>query len=159
RFTDKAGKSYTALSATDGTFTATQLPAAEYDLLIPITGFTLDKYERKGIVLAAGQTAHVDAKLEWSFNLGTPGDDPSGASRDRYRSVSGATPRTSDGHPDLNGVWNGDNDPNPEEASALPWAAALFKERTANAGRDDPSGFCLPGPYLEGPLLYKFVQT
>jgi hypothetical protein len=44
-----------------------------------------------------------------------------------------------------------------------PWAAALFKERQDNEGRDRPSGRCLPKTIPDAMLVpnypWKFVQT
>ena len=42
----------------------------------------------------------------------------------------------------------------------LPWAAALAKKWLEDGLREVPSGFCLPnGPLIDGPLLYRIVQT
>ena len=156
----KTGTVYHAATSASGFYSFKQLPAGTYDLLVPTVGFTLDKFERKGLAVQKGQTLRQDIKMEWGPNLGTPGDDPSIFLRNKYAKASGPTPRTAEGKPDLSGVWNGTDDPNPVEPSMLPWAEALVKERLANSVRDSPSGFCLPGgPLLTGPLLYKFVQT
>ena len=156
----KTGTVYHASTSASGLYSFKQLPAGTYDLLVPTVGFTLDKFERKGLVVEKGRTLRQDIKMEWGPNLGTPGDDPSIFLRNKYAKASGPAPRGPDGKPDLSGVWNGTDDPNPVEPSLLPWADALVKERLANAVRDSPSGFCLPGgPLLTGPLLYKFVQT
>jgi hypothetical protein len=154
------GKVSRATSSAAGRFVFKQLPAGTYDVLVPAVGFTLDKFERKGVVVERGQALQQDVKMEWGPNLGTPGDDPSLFLRTKYAKASGPTPRTADGKPDLSGVWNGNDDPNPAEPSMLPWAEALVKERVANSFRDSPSGFCLPSaPLLTGPLLYKIIQT
>jgi hypothetical protein len=154
------GKLYQASSSAAGQYVFKQLPAGTYDVLAPAVGFTLDKFERKGVVVQPGQTLQQDIKMEWGPNLGTPGDDPSNFLRIKYAKASGPTPRTADGKPDLSGVWNGNDDPNPVEPSMLPWAEALTKERVANSFRDSPSGYCLPSaPLLTGPLLYKIIQT
>jgi hypothetical protein len=98
--------------------------------------------------------------MPWGPNLGTPGDDPSLFLRNKYAGQSGRVSRTADGQPDLSGLWNSNDDPNPEEPSMLPWAAALSKKWVEDKLRDTPSGFCLPGgPLITGPLLFKIVQT
>ncbi len=154
------GKVYQATSFATGQYAFNQVPAGSYDVLVPAVGFTLAKFEKKGVVVARGQALQQDIKMEWGSNLGTPGDDPSLFLRTKYAKASGPAPRTPDGKPDLSGVWNGNDDPNPVEPAMLPWAEALVKERLANAFRDSPSGYCLPsGPLITGPLLFKIVQT
>ena len=66
-----------------------------------------------------------------------------------------APPRkTADGHVDLSGFWmpadvvrhllNLAVDLKPEDVPLQPWAAALYKERIDNNGKDHPGVRCLP---------------
>lgn len=156
----QTGKVQKASTSTIGVYNFSQLAPGMYDLLVPAVGFTLDKFEQKGIAVQVGQSVNVDVKMPSGPNLGTPGDDPSIYLRTKYAGKSGKIPRATDGKPSLAGVWLSNDDPNPEEPTMLPWAASLVKERLENAFRDGPSGFCLPGgPLLTGPLLYEIVQT
>jgi hypothetical protein len=47
----------------------------------------------------------------------------------------------------------------PSDPSYEPWAQALYAERKANKGKDDPEKICLPdGAVRVNPLPYKIVQ-
>jgi carboxypeptidase family protein len=154
------GTVYKTETSRSGTFRVAEVPSGTYELLVPVIGFTFRPYVKKDLLVRSGQTLRTDARLEWSENLGTVGDDTFLTIRNRYLGLKGAAPRTPDGKPDFTGMWNGSEDPNPEEAAMLPWAAALQKERVQNHFKDSPSGFCLPGEvFPSSPLLYKFVQT
>ena len=106
------------------------LPAGSFDLYVPQIGFTFKRYEKKGIVLTASQREVADLRLEWG-NLGTIGDDDSTILHmGRPAAPRGPAPRLPDGTPDFSGVWNGQNDANPEAAAALPWAQEIATEKS-----------------------------
>lgn len=86
--------------------------------------------------------------------------------------LSAPTPRQSDGKPDLSGIWLGARwanagvparsgiPPSPSDLNAppfQPWAEALFNERRASQGKDDPEARCMPqGVPKAGTLPYPF---
>ena len=85
--------------------------------------------------------------------------------------MSAPTPRLPNGRVDLGGLWNAVDGrflTNISRRAGIeppfqPWAAALFKERQDNEGRDRPSGRCLPKTIPDAMLVpnypWKFVQT
>jgi hypothetical protein len=99
-----SGKIYTATTSDSGVYELTGLPAGTYDLSVPAVGFTLDRYEKKSLVLRAGDSLQLDISMVWADNLGTPGDDPSIYLRSKYSRIAGPVPRMPDGKPDLSGV-------------------------------------------------------
>jgi hypothetical protein len=79
-------------------------------------------------------------------------------------------PKARDGKPDLSGIWRVASDEYRIDLAAdstgvalQPWAAALYKERQANKGRERPSDRCLPrgvpGAMLRRDRPWKIVQT
>jgi len=80
-------------------------------------------------------------------NPGTP------RTRDGKPNLSAPAPKTRDGKPDFSGIWSAPGfstkylenlATDGVEVPMLPWAAALYRERQENEGKDRPSGHCLP---------------
>ncbi len=90
--------------------------------------------------------------------------------KDGKPDLSAPLPRTKDGRPDITGIWmpNGLKylisiaaDLKPDEVPFQPWAAALYKERRDNRGRDDPNNNCLPSGVPEKDAVtspFKIMQ-
>ena len=162
----ETGATYKATSASTGNYTLSQLPAGTYDLFIVMPGFAT--YRKPGIVIQAGQKLRLDIQLA-DPQLNTLGDG-----RDFYKNIrgvhsvpSGPMPRTGDGKPDFSGVWHpvrdadSDAEISAEKPPALPWAAAIAKERIESNGKDSPGVRCLPGSVqlMSTVWLNKLVQT
>jgi len=156
-----SGKAFTTMSDTSGQFALRDLPEGTYEVSVPEIGLTTNRFVQRNVSVQPGKITALDIVLR-KGNLGVLGDDNAYLTvRGKSANVRAApAPRMGDGHPDLSGVWNGNVDPNPQEASLLPWANEVLNQRRATAFRDQPSGFCLPGdPTPTIPLLYRFVHT
>ncbi|HEY1240936.1 MAG TPA: hypothetical protein VGF16_10285 [Bryobacteraceae bacterium] len=71
--------------------------------------------------------------------------------KDGKPNLSAPAPRMANGKPDFSGVWEAPSDKYLDNLGAdgveipmRPWAAALYKERKENFGKDRPSSNCLP---------------
>jgi hypothetical protein len=90
--------------------------------------------------------------------------------KDGKPDMNAPVPRTKDGKPDITGIWmpnglkyliNIAADLKPDEVPFQPWAAALYKERRDNRGRDDPNNRCLPSGIPEKEAVtspFKIMQ-
>jgi hypothetical protein len=154
------------LSSAAGQYAVTDLAAGTYEVSIVMPCCAFRAFKADSITLQTGQALRLDIRLEQGITLGTLGDDPAAeAAFLRRRAVipKQAVPRLPDGKPDLSGLWIVNDDLYPEEPVALPWAAALAKERVENEFKDAPHTRCLPEglpvPSATAPFMGKFVHT
>ena len=120
-----------------------------------------------GAVLLLSLLAPRPATGQW-MNYKTP-TVPRNA--DGKVNLSAPAPKTSDGKPDIEGVWqvpvpplllaNLAKDIKAGELSMTPWAEALYKQRRATESKDDPHHSCIvggvPRTYLP-PYPFKIVN-
>jgi hypothetical protein len=90
---------------------------------------------------------------------------------DGWPDLTAKAPRAPNGKPDLSGLWSIHteaywydigNDVKPGGVPLLPWAAALYKERGSNLGKDNPIARCMPAgvPTIDTiPTPFKIIQS
>jgi len=150
-----------AASASDGSYALSGLAPGAYEISVENVTFFLP-FHQSGVQVADGKTRRLDIRLD-DFQLNTLGDSGEqfvAAFADKP-TPPGPAPRTSDGKPDLSGVW----DPAIPKAlgeapQPLPSAEAAAKQR-GKRGRitDLAEEACLPGGFSRSPIGYRIVQT
>lgn len=153
---------FKATTAANGTYQLSGLPAGTYDVSVENVQFFLP-FHQGGVQVVAGKTTRLDIRLE-DFQLGTLGDGGEqfvGLLQDRPV-PSGRAPRTSDGKPDLSGIWGLAFPPKPvgDAPQPLPWAEDAAKQR-GKRGRltDLGTAACLPAGIGEFGPPQQIVQT
>ncbi len=154
-----SGPTISGQRGTDGTYTI-EVPPGTYELSVNVPA--MKSFRRGGLVVTAGQTLQVEARLEDTVSIRTLGEDPTAVVAtyfNRPDPPKGTTPRLTNGKPDLTGVWLG----GPTDLGGLdlqPWAAALLRERTDNNLKDWPPSYCQPAaavPFFTGGF-FKLVH-
>ena len=123
---------------------------------------------RVAVVLCAALLA-VPLFGQWNRQL------PPGAplTLDGKVNLNGPAPKTADGKPDIAGVWMAPQPPvwylpdltkdlKPGEVVMTAWGEALYKQRKATEGKDDPTGFCMPAGVPRSynpPYPFKIVNS
>jgi len=142
----ETGNVYKGASGPGGIYAMQQVPPGKYELTASSFGFKT--YNRKDIVIQAGQTAKIDVPIGDFISLDTLGEDRNGIGvmiLTRPQPPSGPAPRMADGKPDFSGVWYGSLPSGPGATPELqPWAQAIEKDRLDANLKDSPSARCLP---------------
>ncbi len=157
-----------ASSSATGRFSLSNLTPGIYELSITMPCCAFKPFVKDDVRIG-DQNIQIDIRLEEDEYFVTSGlfDDPgilAAAVRSKIPTMPARpAPKTSDGRPDLSGVWLVSDDPYPEQPLALPRAAAPAKQRDNQLQKDHPHAHCLPWgmpvPFGAGPALAKFVQT
>jgi hypothetical protein len=118
-------------------------------------------------IAAVSLAMSLPLAAQW-MNQPTPGAP---RTKDGKVNLSAPAPKTRDGKPDLSGLWGTPGDDGKYlanlaadgvETPMLPWAAAVYKERQENEGKDRPSGHCLPHSVTDfdgHPTPKKIIQN
>jgi hypothetical protein len=159
----ETGTDYKAISSANGEYSLVQLPPGKYDIFMINAKYR--PYVRRGVVITAGQKAHLDIQLSPNVALlGTLGEMQAlfELLSKKPPPPQGPAPRMPGGKPDLSGIWliSPSSLGGARQPDLLPWAQALFRERLLSDYKDKPSARCLPelpGFLARWPL--KIVQT
>ncbi len=159
---DASGATFRVFSDADGGYALEQLPPGSYTLSVRVPGYKFLPFAQTVTLNELEPRQPIEVALAIG-NLDTLGDDPYTYLKELRApaaALTGPVPRTADGHPDLTGVWFGNDDLFPEDPELQPWAAQRVQQRFAADLQDLPRGQCLPAGVLPvGPFFRKFVQT
>jgi Carboxypeptidase regulatory-like domain len=146
-------------SSKEGEYTLADLPAGSYDVSVTLPGVA--PFALKNVAVSAGNTARVDINLKEGSQLSTLGEDPLAIAADqkRHQPPSGPTPRTSQGKPDLSGVWWSPRTVDPGKPEFLVSAVEVARKRLEDNRKDSPQARCLPSAVTRIGPLYEFVQA
>jgi len=153
------GTVYKSTSSKAGAYTLADLSAGSYDVSLTLPGVA--PFAVKNVAVTAGSTARVDINLKEGTQLSTLGEDPLAIAADlkRHHPPSGPTPRTSEGKPDLSGVWWSPRTVDPGKPEFLASAVAIARKRNEDNRKDSPQARCLPNAVTRIGPLYEFVQS
>lgn len=142
----------------DGAFSFTVAPGT-YDVFAAKISY--NAFTKRGVAVAPGAKVKLDFTMANLSNEGVPGEFSFLELRGRTAEITGALPRTSDGKPDLSGVWLPGFPLEQDDPIMKPAAAAQQKKNAATTGGADPRAHCLPSgvPRTNNADLTRFVQT
>jgi hypothetical protein len=161
-----SGESWKTRTDADGRYQFEGLPAGDYHLQVRIRCCEYAPYNSEPVELRAGAERGFNIQLQQGFQLNTIGDDNGIATAQilaQQDVPDRPAPETTDGKPDLTGMWMYGSDPFPPAPKFTEWAAKLVAERTANHFVESPRIHCLPTalpiPTHTPPTFGKFVHT
>jgi hypothetical protein len=149
---------FKATTSAQGAYTLPDVPAGRYDVAASLPG--LAAFSLKNVTVGPGAT-RIDIDLKEGTQLSTLGEDSLAIAEDmkRHKPPSGPAPRTSDGKPDLSGVWWSPRTVDAGKPEFLPAAVEIAKKRVEDNRKDSPQAHCLPAAVTRLGPLYEMVQS
>ena len=161
-----SGDSWQTRTDADGKYRFDDLPAGDYRLQVRLPCCEYVPYQSEPVELPSGAARTFNIQLQQGFQLNTIGDDVGIATAQILAEQDVPDlprPETTDGKPDLTGMWMYGSDPFPPAPKITDWAAQLVAERTKNHFIESPRFRCLPTslpiPTHTPPIFGKFVHT
>jgi len=160
------GERWQSRSNSEGRYNFSELPAGDYLIQINIGCCEYKPYRYEPVDVQLGSNRVFDMQLEQGFQLNTIGDDFAIATAQilAERDVPDLPiPRTTEGQPNLTGMWVYGADPFPVGPKFNATSAKLVAERVANNFIESPRIRCLPTslpiPGHTPPMFGKFVHS